>query len=174
MADNGALAFALTDPNSGERHIYSAVVHIDHIVEWILSFKVKNSFRIVSRRYFGFMGVFALRMSLDYSVLTHAETPFQIDCIQCTSEQTQYETIKHWNISIASPTGETEPSMHTHLYFLHFPAGSGCLRSDSQMFPPAGPCYVWTLNQRLERPAEREGGTRRARATRSVRAWHAT
>ena len=126
--DNGVHAFALTDPSS-ENGTSTLTLDIDHIVEWILSPEDKSYRFRIAPALLRFYGVFALRMSLDYSVGTIAVTPFQIDRIECTSEQTQYATIKHWKISIASPTGEIAFDAHDWSLTFTGPA----VPSDSQV-----------------------------------------
>ena len=81
-------------------------------MEWILTPEDKFYRFRIAPALLRFYGVFALKMNLDYSVGPIAVTPFQIDRIECTLEQTPYATIKHWKICVACPTGEITFDAH--------------------------------------------------------------
>src|SRR5579862_8221120 len=103
--DNGVHAFSLTDPSS-EEGTSTLTLDIDHIVEWILTPGDQFYRYRIAPALLRFYGVFALTMRLDYSSGPTAVTPFQIDRIECSLEQTPYASIKRWKIGIACPTGE--------------------------------------------------------------------
>jgi hypothetical protein len=107
--DNAVHAFSLTDPNR-ENGTSTLTLDIDHIVEWIPGDKFYQ-FRIAPAL-LRFYGVFALRMSLDYSVGPIAVTPFQISGIERAEEETPYARIVHWKLGIVCPTGEITFDAH--------------------------------------------------------------
>jgi hypothetical protein len=109
--DDSVHAFSLTEPNS-ENGTSTLTLDIDHIVEWILDPGQKFYRFRIAPALLRFYGAFALKMSLDYSIGPVSVTPFQIDRIECVSEQTPYATIKHWKIGIACPTGEITFDAH--------------------------------------------------------------
>jgi hypothetical protein len=103
--DNAVHAFALTNPSS-ENGTSTLTLDIDHIVEWILNPGDKRYQFRIAPALLRFSEVFALTLSLDYSVGPVAVTPFQIGGIERIEEQTPYARVMLWKIPIVCPTGE--------------------------------------------------------------------
>lgn len=105
--DNAVHALHLTDVNA-EEGTCTMTLDIDHIVEWILRPKTKfYEFRIAPAP-LRFYGVFALKVTIDYSIGPIAVMPFQIDGIERSPIDNPYTDAKsfHWTIRVNSPRGE--------------------------------------------------------------------
>jgi|SRR5580704_12864023 hypothetical protein len=111
--DNAVHALHLTDVNP-DNGTSTMTLDIDHIVEWILKPKTKfYEFRIAPAL-LRFYGVFALKVTIDYSVGPIAVMPFQIDGIERSPIDNPYTDAKsfRWTIRVNSPRGELTFDAH--------------------------------------------------------------